>query len=456
MQNKVSRFIQQHHLLSNNGKYLVALSGGADSVALLLMLRELHYRIEAVHCNFRLRGEESDRDEQFCQSLCQSLQIPLHRVHFDTRTFAELHQVSIEMAARELRYNYFEQLIKDGDFQGVCVAHHRDDSVETVLLNLIRGTGVHGLTGIAPMNGDVIRPLLCVSRHEIEQYLLAHHQEYVTDSTNLVPDVVRNKIRLELLPLLKTLNPSVADSIAKTALYMTEAEKMLNDATKKAISRIRKKQSPLVLSISALLQEPSTEYLLHEILSPYGFSSAQIQQISETLRWQHDRTHTIDDDCKTSTGKTWLSKSYELLIDRDEIIVQSIRKSTFKPMLIPEEGTYVLSNGIKLKFEQKDVDSTFTISRTKTCICLDMRKISFPLKVRLTEEGDRFVPFGMKGAKLVSDFLTDQKKSLFEKREQMVLVHPNNDILWVIGERPDNRYRVTAETKAVLTVEMLL
>ena len=456
MLNKVSRFIQQHHLLSNNGKYLVALSGGADSVALLLILRELHYTIEAVHCNFRLRGEESDRDERFCQSLCEKLQIPLHLVHFDTRSFAELHQVSIEMAARELRYNHFRQLIKDGVFQGVCVAHHRDDSVETVLLNLVRGTGVHGLTGIAPKNNDVIRPLLGVSRQEIEQFLLARSQEFVTDSTNLTADVMRNKIRLEVLPLLKTLNPSVADSIEKTALYMTEAEKVLNDAMRRAFSRIRKNQSPLVLSISALLMEPSPEYLLHEVLSPYGFSSAQIQQISETLCRQQGSADAANDDVTTSTGKTWLSETHELLIDRDEIIVQSLRKSTFKSLLIPEEGTYILSNGMKLKVERKVVDDTFTISREKTCICLDMKNISFPLKVRLAEEGDRFVPFGMNGSKLVSDFLTDQKKSLFEKREQLVLVQSNNDILWVIGERPDNRYRVTAETKAVLIIEILV
>lgn len=451
---RVQRFIHQHHLMESDGKYLVALSGGADSVALLLILRELHYTIEAVHCNFRLRGEESDRDERFCQSLCEKLQIPLHLVHFDTRSFAELHQVSIEMAARELRYNHFRQLIKDGGFQGVCVAHHRDDSVETVLLNLVRGTGVHGLTGIAPKNNDVIRPLLGVSRQEIEHFLLARSQEFVTDSTNLTADVMRNKIRLEVLPLLKTLNPSVADSIEKTALYMTEAEKVLNDAMRIAFSRIRKNQSPLVLSISALLMEPSPEYLLHEVLSPYGFSSAQIQQIAETLCRQQGRADAANDDVTTSTGKTWLSETHELLIDRDEIIVQSLRKSTFKPLLIHEEGTYILSNGMKLKVERKVVDDTFTISREKTCICLDMKNILFPLKVRLAEEGDRFVPFGMNGSKLVSDFLTDQKKSLFEKREQLVLVQSNNDILWVIGERPDNRYRISSETTDVLMLRV--
>ena len=354
------------------------------------------------------------------------------------------------MAARELRYNHFRQLIKDGGFRGVCVAHHRDDSVETVLLNLVRGTGVHGLTGIAPKNNDVIRPLLGVSRQEIEQFLLARSQEFVTDSTNLTADVMRNKIRLEVLPLLKTLNPSVADSIEKTALYMTEAEKVLNDAMRIAFSLIRKNQSPLVLSISALLMEPSPEYLLHEVLSPYGFSSAQIQQIAETLCRQQGRADAANDDVTTSTGKTWLSETHELLIDRDEIIVQSLRKSTFKLLLIPEEGTYILSNGMKLKVERKVVDNTFTISREKTCICLDMKNIFFPLKVRLAEEGDRFVPFGMNGSKLVSDFLTDQKKSLFEKREQLVLVQSNNDILWVIGERPDNRYRISSETTDVL------
>ena len=217
MWSKVESYINTHKLLDINKLYLVALSGGADSVALLLLLKEHGYNIHAAHCNFHLRGEESDRDEKFCVALCEQMNIELHRVHFDTETYAELHKVSIEMAARELRYRWFEQLRQDIGAAGICVAHHRDDSVETVLLNLVRGTGIHGFVGILPRNGYIVRPLLCVSRAEIENFLHTRNQDYVTDSTNLESNVKRNRIRLEILPLLKTLNPSISDSIQQTA-----------------------------------------------------------------------------------------------------------------------------------------------------------------------------------------------------------------------------------------------
>ena len=228
MWSKVRKYIDHHKLLEDNGLYLVALSGGADSVALLLLLHEHGFRVHAAHCNFHLRGGESDRDEAFCESVCAERQIPLHKAHFDTHEYAQLHKVSIEMAARELRYHWFEQLRRDMDADGICVAHHRDDSVETVLLNLIRGTGLRGLTGIQPRNGYILRPLLCLSREDIERYLHERNQPYVTDSTNLEADVQRNRVRLQLMPLLKTLNPSVCESIQQTASHLAEAQVVLD------------------------------------------------------------------------------------------------------------------------------------------------------------------------------------------------------------------------------------
>ena len=229
MWNKVADFIAKHQLLSHDDLHVVAISGGADSVALLLILKQLGYRIEAAHCNFHLRGDESDRDEEFVKSLCKSYDIPLHLIHFETGEYATLHQVSIEMAARDLRYGYFRQLCQDIGASDVCVAHHRDDAVETLLMNLIRGAGIHGLTGIRPKNGQIVRPLLCLSRQEIEDYLKTIHQEYVVDSTNLVDDVVRNKIRLRVLPILREINPNVAENIDKTAHYLQQTEKIFNN-----------------------------------------------------------------------------------------------------------------------------------------------------------------------------------------------------------------------------------
>ena len=220
---QVAGFIARNQLLAADNKYIVALSGGADSVALLLIMKALGYDVEAAHCNFHLRGKESERDENFCVSLCESLGIILHRIHFDTLTYAQLHKVSIEMAARDLRYSYFEQLRRDINADAICVAHHKDDNVETILLNLVRGTGMNGLTGISPRNGFILRPLLCIGREDILEYLEAENQDYVTDSSNLVDDVQRNKIRLNVLPLLENVNPAVKDNILTMARWIAEA-----------------------------------------------------------------------------------------------------------------------------------------------------------------------------------------------------------------------------------------
>ena len=253
MWSKVSAYVKKHNLLDSNELYIVAVSGGADSVALLLLLHEHGYRVHAAHCNFHLRGDESDRDEAFCVELCEHLGVELHRVHFDTQTYADLHKVSIEMAARELRYQWFEQLRKDMGAAGICVAHHRDDSVETVLLNLVRGTGLRGLCGIQPKNGFVLRPLLCVSRAEIEAFLNEKEQGYVTDSTNLEADVQRNIVRLRVLPLLQKLNPAVADNIQRTCENLMEAQNVLTGI----LDNLNKSN---ILELSELSQYVSSEY----------------------------------------------------------------------------------------------------------------------------------------------------------------------------------------------------
>ena len=238
LSNRVRSFINRYNLLSLEQVHLVALSGGADSVALLLLLKELGYRIEAIHCNFHLRGAESDADEQFCVTLCKQEGIPLHRVHFDTKYYAETHGVSIEMAARELRYAYFETLRNDMKAAEICVAHHREDSIETVLLNMIRGTGIDGLTGIAPRRGHIVRPLLEETKKALLAYLESRNQRYVTDSSNLVADVKRNKVRLQLLPLLEEMNPSVTESVHRMSQHLAEVMKMADSAIPAVVSNL--------------------------------------------------------------------------------------------------------------------------------------------------------------------------------------------------------------------------
>ena len=431
MLNKITAFVERHHLLSHDaGKYLVALSGGADSVALLLVLKQLGYDVEAAHCNFRLRGEESDRDEQFVRSLCERLQVQLHLIHFDTKTYADVHQVSIEMAARELRYRYFEQLRQDIGAEDVCVAHHQDDAVETLLMNLIRGTGIHGLTGIRPRNGHIVRPLLCVTRAEIVRFLDSLHQPYVTDSTNLVPDVVRNKIRLEVLPLLQQINPAATENIARTARWMSEAEKVYNDAFN--ISLFTSHSSLFTSPISTLLTKPSPECFLFELLTPHGFTSSQVEQVFDAL--------------KGPSGRVFQSPTHELLIDRDQLIIEE-RHEPFAPMRIPESGLYRLPDGRQFRAETSD---EVAVSRDPHCATLDASKVSFPLTLRTVQTGDRFQPYGMKGTRLVSDYLTDRKRTLFEKRRQLVVTDAQGEILWLVDERVAHCYAVTDATRSIL------
>ena len=435
MWSKVERYIEKHKLLNSNDLYIIALSGGADSVALLLLLKNAHFNVHAAHCNFRLRDDESDRDEAFCAELCQRLGVELHRAHFDTREYAELHKVSIEMAARELRYKWFEQLRQDIGAAGICVAHHRDDSVETVLLNLVRGTGLRGLTGIQPRYGNILRPLLCVSRAEIEAFLAEKGQKYVTDSTNLEADVQRNIVRLEVLPLLRKLNPAVAENIQRTAENLVEAQQVLNVA-------IAKINDSNILNLSDIEIYGSSEYLTFEWLKKYGFNGNQVRQILEA-----------------ETGKIISSMTgYDVLKDRGRLIVEPALEP-FKPMRIPEEGTYVMG-GSDAEFVGKNTENKTLrvrkmpvyVSKDPHIATLDATKVSFPLTVRRVEEGDWMQPYGMKGRKLLSDLMTDLKMTVFEKRRQLVVVDSQGVIVWAIGLRIADFVAVSDATTTVVEV----
>ena len=447
MWSKVADFIGRHQLLSADGLHIVALSGGADSVALLLVLQRLGYRLEAAHCNFHLRGEESDRDEAFVCQLCETQNIPIHRAHFDTREYAALHKVSTEMAARELRYRYFEQLRQDLGADTVCVAHHRDDAVETLLMNLMNGTGIHGLTGIRPVNGYIVRPLLGVSRTEIEAFLHSIGQTYVTDSTNAVDDVLRNKIRLNLIPLMQQILPKSSENIAKTADYIKEVEAVYEAAMQSERHQIVTKLRPAIgmadrheaeaVRIPELQALPSSECFLFEWLRSFGFTSAQILQIAKSL--------------DAPSGTTFSSTSHVLYIDRNELIVASDYQVP-SLLRIPEEGVYTYQSNLKFKVSQTN---DIAILKSDDCISIDQATVEFPLTIRVFQSGDRFTPFGMKGSKLVSDYLTDKKLSLWAKRSQLVVTDANDHILWLVGHRIAHPFRITPSTTSVLRIELL-
>ena len=437
MEKRVAAYIQKEGLLSRGGLHIVALSGGADSVALLLILHRLGYRIEAAHCNFHLRGEESNRDEAFVKSLCHEYRIPLHLIHFDTDIYASLHQVSIEMAARELRYRYFEQLCQDIGAETVCVAHHRDDAVETLLMNLLRGSGIHGLTGIRPKNGHIVRPLLCLSRHEVETFLQKTGQQYVNDSTNFVDNVVRNKVRLNVLPLLKAINPNASENLFKTACYLREAEQVVQEvvARQKAqlISKDPDTQSEKVAK-DTLKELPSAAFFLHEWLAPYGFNAAQTTEILTRLEGE--------------SGRVFPTESHELVIDRDSLVLVP-RQAPMKSLKIPEMGLYRYDDNHQFLIT---ISEEISISKSSSCATIDAALVNFPLVIRPTQTGDKFVPFGMTGHKLVSDFLTDLKLTVVAKRCQLVVTDCEGNILWVVGQRTDNRYRITSQTTSMLSI----
>lgn len=432
MLRRIQQFIEKNQLLESRKLYLVGLSGGADSVALLLILRELGYRIEAAHCNFKLRGEESDRDEIFVRELCTHYDIPIHVIHFDTKEYANLHKVSIEMAARDLRYGYFRQLCKDINAEGVCIAHHRDDAVETLLMNLLRGAGIHGLTGIRPKNDFVIRPLLCVSRQEILEYLDSIGQSYVTDSTNLVDDVLRNKIRLRVLPLLEEIAPGATVNIDKTANYLREAEQVYEAEMQREKSMLSIDAGEV--SITKLLQQPSPSAFLHEWLSPLGFNTSQTEQI----------LHAVNGE----PGREFMSATHTLVVDRTSLLVEPVRPA-MKSIKIPEAGTYRYDDATTYKI---DITDEINISKSADVATIDADKVKFPLTIRPIENGDWFIPYGMTGRKLVSDYLTDKKFSVLQKRRQLVLTDALGSIIWLVGCRTDNRVKVSNETTKILRI----
>ena len=456
MLNKIKRFIASEHLLRVDALYLVALSGGADSVALLLCLKELGYRVEAVHCNFQLRGEESMRDERFCEELCQRENIPLHKVHFDTQSYADLHKVSIEMAARELRYHYFFQLKEALEAEGICVGHHKEDSVETVLINLVRGTGLSGLMGIRPRKNDIIRPLLCVTRQEIEDYLCRRASTFVTDSTNLVDDVVRNKIRLNVLPQLAEINPSVTEAILTTANHLSEVEAIVQDSlhatlrkavhffsSDSSVSQSSMSNHSFQLDLSVVRVFPSPAYLLFYILKPLGFSSSQIAEMVSHLDGQ--------------TGQLWYSSTHELTHDRGFFMVLPREEGEPRTLVIPETGRYVYDDQLSLRLTERTLASSSSVSFSKnpTIVDLDASSIRFPLTLRRVAEGDRFTPLGMRGSQLVSDFLTNLKRNRFEKRNQLVLLDATGTILWVLGLRINDHFKLTPQSTSCLRIEAL-
>lgn len=427
-------------LSPSDGLWLVALSGGADSVCLLRLLLRLGCRVEAAHCNFHLRGAESDRDERFVRDLCAAQGVKLHVISFDTRTEAARTGESIEMAARRLRYEWFGRLREERSAVCIAVAHHKEDSAETLLLNLLRGSGLRGLCGIRPRNGFVVRPLLCLSRADIELYLQTLGQDYVTDTTNLQADCRRNEVRLRLLPLMASINPSVCDTLAATAERLAQAEAVYRAAIEAARPAVFDGRRIL---FSELFRFPSPEALFHELLAPYGFTAAQEEALLRAGQ----------------PGARVASERWELLRDRDAFLLLPREEEAVSLWVdCARPGSLSMQPfglGQRLEWDCFPLTEGFVIPRTGDVFCADADAFrSSRLLLRVPRAGDRFQPFGMKGSKLVSDFLTDRKLDRRRKALQPLLLDGDR-IAWVVGLRPARPFCLTAATRRVLRFRLL-
>lgn len=429
----IRKYIEQYGLLQPDAPVIVGFSGGADSVALIHVLNRLHYRCIAAHCNFHLRGAEADRDETFARQIAGSLQIPFEKKDFDTVEYADTHGISIEMAARELRYQWFETLRTAYHAQAIAVAHHQDDSVETVLMNLIRGTGIGGLHGIRPKNGYVVRPLMAVNRSEIEVWLEEQKLTYQQDSTNFSDVYTRNVIRRQLLPLMEKINPSVREAILRTSKHLSDIEVIYRLTIEKERARLLDDQERI--SISQLLESEAPQTVLYELIKSYGFTREQIPTIFNSLHRESGKTFSAPET------------DYQILKDRELLIVY--RKQLQDETIYPVEPGGTLHTPINLRTEERTIDSSFIIHKHPHVATFDRDKLTFPLTLRTWRRGDWFIPLGMKGRQKLSDYFSDHKFSRLQK-EQTWLLCSGEDIVWIVGERTDHRYRVETTTKKVL------
>lgn len=437
---RIARNMKGNCTTQASDKILVALSGGADSVALLHTLKETGYHCVAAHCNFHLRRDESDRDEAFVRQLCQTWDIQLHVTHFNTTETAASLGISIEMAARQLRYEWFENLIDTLQLNLLATGHHADDSAETFFLNLLRGTGIKGLAGIKWRTGYIIRPLLSESRINIEEYCNANGLDYVTDSTNEEQHYLRNKIRHTIMPIFKQMNPSFLETMQHNMERMKEvgeimAEK-IEDFKHEALAS---EEETTLISKDILTQAKQPHLILFEILNPYGFSSTAI----------HDILYCISNN---KIGRHFFTTNFRLIIDRHNLVLLKRNKEEEHSMYYIEKDQTNTEFPLKLTIKSYVRPDNFEIIKDKRLLLVDADKIEFPLTIRKWNHGDSFKPLGLNGFKKISDYLTDIKMRRDQKENLWILLS-GTDICWIIGSRPDDRFKITNKTKNIVEIE---
>ncbi len=427
--------MQEQLMPSTGTKLLVAVSGGIDSVVLLDVLVHLGYKCVVAHCNFHLRGTESDEDMAFVAELAAHYQVPLQTINFDTTQIAQERKISIEMAARELRYDWFKELLKSEQCGAVAIAHHANDAVETFFVNLVRGTGIRGLLGIQATNEHIIRPLLHCKRSQIETYAREHGLNFRTDSTNSDTIYVRNKIRHQIIPPFQEINPSFTDTMRRNIEHLKDVSDIYTYFIDDLRTKLCQEEKGITrISISKLQALPAFGTILFELLQPYRFNSATVNDILQNL--------------DGLSGKEFYSTTHRVVINRDTLEIEAITVIKNDIYTI-DSDCRLLTNPIELTFER--VDGIPEIKKDKQCAYLDTDKVIFPLVLRHWQQGDSFVPFGMTQTKKVSDFFIDEKISRLMK-DKLWMLTSQNDIIWIVGQRIDNRFCVNSDTKSTLII----
>jgi tRNA(Ile)-lysidine synthase len=444
MEERFSSFIRNERLLDSSDKVLLAVSGGLDSVVMANLFHGAGYRFGIAHCNFGLRGDESDEDETFVRTLAKRYRVAFFTKWFDTRKYAASHGISVQMAARKLRYDWFEEVGRMEGFVRIATAHHLDDQVETVLINLLRGTGIAGLHGILPRQGSLIRPMLFAWRHEIEKYGKQRKLDFREDSSNQTAKYLRNQIRHQVIPLLRSVQPDFAVNITALVSRIRDTESILNPVVQKVRNKlIRKQGDRQIVSIPALAGLQSRSAWLRELLLPLSFTRSAIDDMEKSL--------------DSESGKIFLSPDFRIVKDRDTLIIT--RLGNDQPQDIPDisrigEGQTTLEKPVKLRLKTVSRSNKYQINSSREVATLDKKKLSFPLILRKWKPGDHFYPFGLNKRKKLSDFFIDAKVSIPEKERTWVLCSGTR-IAWVIGHRIDHRFRVTRRTKEILEIRYL-
>ncbi|REH00923.1 tRNA lysidine(34) synthetase TilS [Flavobacterium aquicola] len=420
----------------NQKKLLLAVSGGLDSMVLLHLFQELKFDIAIAHCNFQLRGVESFGDQKFIQEYADANAVPIYVTQFDTEAFAKDYKLSTQVAARVLRYNWFYELLENENFDYILTAHHADDNLETFLINFTRGTGLEGLTGIPVQNDKIIRPLLFLTRNEIDNYAKEHDIRWREDSSNASDKYVRNKIRHHLIPILKELNPNFISSFLKTESYLQQSQSMVEDAASMVYQQVaHEEEDQIHFDLKKLMQLPNYQSYLYQWLKEYGFTA-----------WDD-----IYDLVDGQSGKQVFATDYRLLKDRDFIIVCPVKQIEISEEFYITENQTEVNVPLKLSISKADdilIDSN-------TVIFVDADQLVYPLVLRKWKTGDVFIPLGMGGkSKKVSKLFKDEKLSLIEK-ENIWILCSGEQIVWVVGIRADNRFRTVNTTKNILKIELI-